>query len=187
MAEYAELMLEGAGPMIEHYDKVYEPVKERVKKIPQKIPGWKTRSGQDEYEEEEVAEYDTYDSKERGNSDRPREQEVVQYDRYDPPQRSNTERRPRDDVEMYDPPRRSNTERPKEHRSRREKSRHRSRHRSHRRGDRYVEEEYLYERRGGRAKSAGRDGPYGGGGRGLKRDDKKQTREISTVYKIEWY
>ncbi len=181
MADYAELVLEGAGPMIEHYDKVYEPVKERVKKIPKKIPGWKTRSGQDEYEEEEVVEYDDYNSKGRGNSDRLQEQEVVEYDTYEPPRRSNTERRPKDDYETYDPPRRSNTERPREHRSHREKSRHRSRPR----GERYVEEEYVYERKGGRAKSAGRDGPYGGGGRGLKRDDKRRSRKFSTIHSYE--
>ena len=166
MTDLAELVLEGAGPMIEHYDKVYEPVKERVKKIPNKIPGMKNRNGQDVYEEEDTVEYDNYGSQGRGVQDRPREQEVVDYNTYEPPQRSNTERR-RDDYDTYDPPRRSNTDRPREHR------RHKSRHR---RGDRVVEEEYVYERKGGRAKSAGRDGPYGGGGRGLQRDDRRESR-----------
>ena len=176
MAEYAELVLEGAGPMIEHYDKVYEPVKERVKKIPKKIPGLKSRSGQDEYEEEDVIEYDNYDSQGRGTKDRSQNQEVVEYKTYEPPpQRSNTERSRRDDDEDFDPPRRSNTERPREHR------RHKSRHR---RGDRYVEEEYVYESKGGRAKSAGRDGPYGGGGRGL-RDDRNKSRKNSKVCSVE--
>ena len=197
MSEFAEILLEGVGPAIEHYDKVYDPVKERVKKIPKKIPGWKTRSGQDEYEEEDVVEYD-YDKKDPGNSDRPREQEVVQYNTYEPPQRRDTERRARDDYESYDPPRRSNTERhvredsepydpprrsnterPREHRSR-----HKSRHRSRHGGGRYVEEEYVYEKKGGRAKSVGRDGAYGGGGRGLRRDDRRRSRKASTVHVV---
>ncbi len=180
MAEFAELALEGAGPMVEHYEKLYEPVKERVKKIPQKIPGFKSRSGRDEYEEEEVDEYD-YGSKGRGNSDRAQEQKVAAYNTYEPPRRSNTERRPKEDYETYDPPRRSNTERPREHRSR-----HKSRHRSRPRGDRYVEEEYVYERKGGRAKSVRRDGAYGGGGRGLDRDDRRKSRKISIIHVFEW-
>lgn len=181
MAEYAELVLEGAGPVIEHYDKVYEPVKERVKKIPKIIPGWKTKSGHDEYEEEEVDEYD-YDSKGPGNSDRRQEQDVAEYHTYEPPRRSNTERRPKEDSETYDPPRRSNTERPREHRSR-----HKSRHRSRHHGDRFIEEEYVYERKGGRAKSVGRDGAYGGGGRGLRRDDRRKSRRNSTIYSFVLY
>ena len=198
MAEYAELMLEGLGPAVEHYDKVYEPVKERVKKIPKKIPGWKNRSGQDEYEEEDVVEYD-YDVKDPGNPDRPREQEVVEYntyeppqrrdaerrtrddyESYDPPRRSKTERRAREDSDTYDPPRRSNTERPREHR------RHKSRHRSRHGGGRYIEEEYVYEKKGGRAKSVGRDGAYGGGGRGLRRDDRRQSRKTRKAPNNEW-
>lgn len=179
MEEFAELALEGAGPVIEHYDKVYEPVKERVKKIPEKIPGLKNRSGRDEYDEDDEVEYD-YDSKRRGNSDRPQEQGVAEYNTHEPPRRSNTERRPKEDYETYDPPRRSNTERPREHRSR-----HKSRHRSRHRGDRYIEEEYIYERKGGRAKSVGRDGAYGGGGRGLDRNDRRKSRKISIIRKFE--
>lgn len=177
--DVAELVLEGAGPVIEHYDKIYEPVKERVKQIPKKIPGLKTRSGQDEDEEEEVVEYD-YGSKRRGNVDRPQEQDVAEYNTYERPRRSNTERRPEDDYETYDPPRRSNTERPREHRSR-----HKSRHRSRHGGDRYVEEEIVYERKGGRAKSVGRDGAYGGGGRGLNRDDRRKSRKNSMIHSCE--
>lgn len=60
-----------------------------------------------------------------------------------------------DEDDYYDRPRRRETERPRG------------------RGD--YEDEY-YERKvtGPRAKSAGRDGRYGGGGRGLDRDDRRR-------------
>jgi len=60
-----------------------------------------------------------------------------------------------DDDDYYDRPRRRDTERA--------------------RGRDYYEEEF-YEKKvtGPRAKSAGRDGRYGGGGRGLDRDDRRR-------------
>lgn len=61
--------------------------------------------------------------------------------------------------DYYDRPRRSNTQR--------DSGRTRGR-------DDYVEESYERRMTGPRAKSAGRDGRYGGGGRGLDRDDRRR-------------
>ena len=64
----------------------------------------------------------------------------------------------------------------------------RSRHRDSRResgrsrgNDGYVEESYERRVTGPRAKSAGRDGRYGGGGRGLDRDDRRRLYMLAGV------
>ena len=44
----------------------------------------------------------------------------------------------------------------------------------------------MYEKKGERAKSVGRDGAYGGGGRGLRRDDRRQSRKTRKAPNNEW-
>ena len=100
-----------ASPAIQHYDKVYDPVKNGVKQLPQRVKSMRA--------------HDDRNRDDRGYSD----------DEYDEPRHRSSRREPR---------------------------------RSH--GDgRWVEE--SYERKEvGRARSVGRDGAYGSGGRGLDRD-----------------
>ena len=117
MADLAELTLEAANPAIEHYDKVYEPAKERAKIGAKKIREKIISPSKGGFDEEEVED------------------------------------------DYYDRPRRRD--------SRRESGRTRGR-------DDYVEESYERKVTGTRAKSAGRDGRYGGGGRGLDRDDRRR-------------
>ena len=73
MDNFAELAMEGVPIVAEHYDKVYDPVKDKAKQGVQKVKEMRN-GGNDRYESEE--EYD-------------------QYDRYGPPQRSQTDRRRR--------------------------------------------------------------------------------------------
>ena len=103
--------LTAATPAIQNYDKVYDPVRDRVKQLPQRVKSM------------------------RGHNDRNNDPQDYSDDEYDRPNHRSSRREPR---------------------------------RSH--GDgRWVEE--TYERKEtGRARSVGRDGAYGGGGRGLDRD-----------------
>ena len=110
---FADILI-AASPAIENYEKVYDPVKDRVKQLPDKIKSM------------------------RGQNDRGDDYSDDDY--YDQPKRRSSRREPR-----------------------------RSR------GDeRWVEE--SYERKvSGRARSAGRDGAYGGGGRGLDRERRRKS------------
>ena len=111
---FADILI-AASPAIQNYDKVYDPVKDRVKQIPDKIKSMRGQNDQgDDYSDD---------------------------DYYDRPKRQSSRREPR--------------------RSRGD--------------DRWVEE--SYERKvSGRARSAGRDGAYGGGGRGLDRERRRKSR-----------
>ena len=110
---FADILI-AASPAIQNYDKVYEPVKDRVKQIPDKIKGMRGQNDQgDDYSDD-----DYYDQ-------------------------------------------------PKRHSSRRDSRRSRA-------DDKWVEE--SYERKvSNRARSAGRDGPHGGGGRGLDRERRRKS------------
>lgn len=153
MDDFAELALEGASNGVDHYEKVYHPVKNQAKKLPNSLKKFRGQSAQDQGQAQD------------------------QYDDYNSPRRSNTDRDPRgstrdrdvrggDDDYEYEPVRRSNTDRID---SRRDRVRG---------GNGYVEE--TYERRSsGRAKSAGRDGYQGSGGRGLHRDDRRRSWSIA--------
>lgn len=72
MADFAELALEGVPLVTEHYDKVYDPVKNKTKQTVQKVKQMRSNRNGDGggYESEE---------------------DYVEYD--GPPRRSNTERR----------------------------------------------------------------------------------------------
>ena len=81
MEDFAELAMEGVPIVAEHYDKVYDPVKDKTKQGIQKVKEMRNNRG-DRYESEE--EYD-------------------EYDRYGPPQRSQTDRRRRSPYDDYRP------------------------------------------------------------------------------------
>lgn len=74
MGDFAELALEGATAGIENYEKVYDPLKEKVKKLPNPIKSF--RSGQhdrDQYDDDDNEAYDSYDdyrSPRRSHTDR---------------------------------------------------------------------------------------------------------------------
>lgn len=123
MDDFAELALEGANTAADHFDKVYDPLKEKVKNLPS--PTKMIRGG---HRDRDI--YSDDDQSDDGYDD-------------------------------YRSPRRSQTDRAVGHR------RHHSRG-----GGTYVEE--SYERRMGRAKSAGRDGI--GGGRGLDRGGRSKSQ-----------
>ena len=79
MADFAELAMEGVPLAAEHYDKVYDPLKDKTKQGIQKVKSMRNNNTNGGYSSEE--EYD-------------------EYDRYGPPRRSQTDRRrrsPRDD------------------------------------------------------------------------------------------
>ena len=149
MDDFAELALEGASTGVDHFEKVYDPLKDQAKKLQNPVKKLRGKSDQDQGQEEDP--YDYYDKQRRSNTDR---------DRYG----STRDRGSADDDYEHDSVRRSNTDR---RGSRRDRVR-----------DGYVEE--TYERRSSRAKSAGRDGYHGSGGRGL-RDDRR--RSLSTIDK----
>lgn len=130
MDDFAELALEGASTGIDNYEKVVDPLKEKVKQLPNPIK--KYRGGQQDR--------DHYDDDDESDDS---------YDDYHSPRRSRTDRGGRD------------------------------RHRDSRGGGVYVEE--SYERRSGRAKSAGRDGPRGG--RGLDRHGRSKSELTSNPKK----
>ena len=127
MTDLAELTLEAANPAIEHYDKVYEPARDRAKDGVRKVREKITSPTKDRFPES-------------------------------------------DDDDYYDRPRRRDT--------------HRDSGRSRGRDD-YVEESYERKVTGGRAKSVGRDGRYGGGGRGLDRDSRRSL--FSPAYIFEFH
>lgn len=83
MADLAELALEGVPLVTEHYDKVYDPIKNKTKQGLQKVKSM--RNGDGSYESEE---------------------EYEGFDRYGPPQRSQTDRRRRSPRDDYDDRRR---------------------------------------------------------------------------------
>lgn len=83
MADLAELAMEGVPLVTEHYDKVYDPIKNKTKQGIQKVKSM--RNGDGSYQSEE---------------------EYEEYDRYGPPQRSQTDRRRRSPRDDYDDRRR---------------------------------------------------------------------------------
>ncbi len=83
MADLAELAMEGVPLVTEHYDKVYDPIKNKTKEGIQKVK--RMRNGDGSYESEE---------------------EYEEFDRYGPPQRSQTDRRRRSPRDDYDDRRR---------------------------------------------------------------------------------
>ena len=117
-----------AEPAIQNYDKVLDPLKERVKVIPVKL---KSMRGQEDHDRD----HRHRDHRYHGHQDS-------------------------SDDEDYDRPRRRHTSRQEPRHSRDD--------------GRWIEE--TYERKVvGRAKSAGRDGANGGGGRGLDRDRHRES------------
>lgn len=62
MDDFAELAMEGASAGIENYEKVYDPLKEKAKKLPNPIKS--IRGGQqnrDQYDDNDDESYDSYD------------------------------------------------------------------------------------------------------------------------------
>ena len=76
MEDVAELAMEGVPLMTEHYDKVYDPVKNKTKQGVQKIKKMREQRKGGGYESETESDYE-------------------EYDRYGPPQRSQTDGRRR--------------------------------------------------------------------------------------------
>ena len=73
MEDFAELAMEGVPVITEHYDKVYDPVKDKTKQGYQKIKKMRERRRGGGYESETESDYE-------------------EVDRYGPPQRSQTDR-----------------------------------------------------------------------------------------------
>lgn len=153
MDDLAELALEGATVGATHYDKVTDPLKDQVKRLPNPVRKLRGQQGQNQGQDWNHSDMDGDDND------------------YNRPRRSNTDRdrwgsrRDRDveveDDEDYNSRRRSSTIQRSPRRDRR------------RGGEGYIEE--TYERRSGRAKSIGRDGYDRGGGHGLRRDDRRRS------------
>ena len=163
MDDLAELALEGTSTGVDHYEKVYHPIKNQAQKLPNPFKKLRGQSGSDQ--DQDQNENDYYESPRRSNTDQDRRGSARDRDGRSTNDRDrqgsarDRDTRGGDDDYEYDSIRRTNTDR-----------------RGSRRNE-YVEE--TYEKRSGRAKSAGRDGDYGSGGRELYRDDRR--RSLSNI------
>lgn len=75
MDDFAELALEGASTGIDNYERVYDPLRDRAKKIPNPVKKyWKGQNDRDRYDDDDQSydSYDDYHSPRRGQTDRSR-------------------------------------------------------------------------------------------------------------------